>query len=98
MSVESVRNTAKNILDGMTFNRDKLARDCLSLCDANDRLTVALANERAKTAALEAKLASRPGTSSSQGAGTGMPNDFAEAFGNMFGTKENPFKPSGKRN
>lgn len=43
-----IRASADNCLNGMTYNRTKLARDALDLCNAVDRLTKALAEEQAK--------------------------------------------------
>ena len=52
MVTDDVRTAVSNMLDGIKFNKEKLARDCVAVCDLADRLKVALAEEQQKSAAL----------------------------------------------
>lgn len=86
-----VRQAATRILDGMTVNKEKLARDCVAVCDNVDRLSAALVREQAKSAGLQreldaAKAAARAQSSSSPFGDrtTGMPAGFNEVFGDLF--------------
>lgn len=90
MTIASIRITVANMLDGMRFNREKLAKDCLALCDENERLTAALARERSKNEDLTAQLNS----SAAKSPGSGDTQGFAEAFSEMFGS--DLFKQGGK--
>ena len=83
MTIASIRATVTNMLDGMRFNREKLAKDCLALCDENERLAAALEREQKKTAELTAQL-KRPAGGAA--AGSGNDQGFAEAFSEMFGS------------
>lgn len=89
-AVAHVRTAVSAMLDGMKFNREKLGKDCLSVCDAHDRLEKALEDERAKNTALQAQVLqlqrqrAMPGAGNFGGApGAGNPN-FAEMFGDIF--------------
>lgn len=48
MSKIEIRATASNILDGMTFNKEKLANQCIALCDVVDGLEAKLCLEVSK--------------------------------------------------
>lgn len=88
MSTTDVRQAATRILDGMTFNKEKLARDCVAVCDTVDRLTAALQSEQQKSAALQRELDAVKGAARSQSPfgnrANGMPGGFNEAFGDLF--------------
>lgn len=95
-AVAHVRTAVSAMLDGMKFNREKLGKDCLSVCDAHDRLEQALAEERAKNVALAEQVAqlqrqrAMPGAGNFGGApGAGNPN-FGDIFGDIF--KQHPPK------
>lgn len=86
MSTTDVRQTAARILDGMTFNKEKLARDCVVVCDTVDRLTAALQREQQKTASLQRDLAQATKTAAPPT--EGMPAGFADIFGDIFKGKQ----------
>lgn len=83
-----VRQAASRILDGMTINKEKLARDCVAVCDTADRLTTALQQEQQKSAALQRELDAVKGAARSQSPfgnrPNGMPGGFNEVFGDLF--------------
>jgi hypothetical protein len=91
-----IRRTAQNILDGMSFNREKLVRTILEMCSQIEAHARVLQAERdknkaltAENEALKAKLAQAQSAGSS-----GMPGGaFGEAFGDIFGDL---FKPTGQ--
>ena len=58
MDTNDVRTAVSNMLDGITFNKEKLARDCVAICDLADKLKLALAGEQQKSAALTLKVES----------------------------------------
>jgi hypothetical protein len=80
MTTTDVRTTASNILGGMTFNKEKLARNCLEVCDLVDRLTIALAQERKRNAALALDLKGFRDTSSTATSSDELPPDFLAMF------------------
>jgi len=89
MSTNELRGIVGRMQDGMTVNREKLARECLAVCDASDRLERQLASEREKNAELTRLLEkalknSNPGEDIFKGMGS-----FGEAFGDIF-------KPTGQ--
>lgn len=86
MSTTDVRQTAARILDGMTFNKEKLARDCVVVCDTVDRLTAALQREQQRNASLQRDLAQA--TKNSVPPPDGMPAGFADIFGDIFSGKK----------
>lgn len=101
MDTTQLRTTATRILDGMTFNRNKLANDCLQVCSLADRLASALADERKKVAQLTAELeqARRSGSSNAEEVGLGPEFDdiFRDALregmtGKHSGGNPNPYK------
>ena len=85
-AVANVRTAVSAMLDGMKFNREKLAKDCVTVCDAHDRLEKALAEERSKNAELAAQVALLK-------KGGAMPGTGSPDLGNIFG---DVFKPTGK--
>lgn len=91
MSTTDVRQTAARILDGMTFNKEKLARDCIAVCDTVDRVSAALVQEQQKNSALQRELALAKASASSHANASpfpnGMPPGFAESFGDIFKPK-----------
>jgi hypothetical protein len=88
MSTTDVRQTAARILDGMTFNKEKLARDCIAVCDTVDRVSAALLQEQQKSSALQRELAAVKAAASNRADASpfpsGMPPGFADAFGDIF--------------
>jgi hypothetical protein len=80
MTTEAIRQSAAKILDGMTFNKGKLARECIAMCDLVDRLSSALAQEKQKNATLQQELEAARAT----GGDSGITKDFADIFGGMF--------------
>lgn len=90
MLTKELRSVATKILDGMTFNKEKLARNCLAVCDLNDRLTAALAREQEKSAALAAEVES---LKDSARPSTFAPDDLSPEFKDLFsGLGKNPSK------
>lgn len=83
MTIADVRLTASKMLDGMKFNKEKLAKDCLEVCDLADRLDAALNSERKKNAALIRELA---GVTASRSSENGLPKEFGDIFGDIFGS------------
>lgn len=88
MSTTDVRQTAARILDGMTFNKEKLARDCVVVCDTVDRLTAALQREQQKNASLQRELAQAQTKTNAVPPTEGMPAGFADIFGDIFSGKK----------
>jgi hypothetical protein len=78
MTTVDVRIAASKILDGMKFNKEKLARDCVVVCDIVDRLNAALLLEREKNAELMRELAI---AQNNQNPSSGLPKEFADIFG-----------------
>lgn len=80
MPITELRRIAGNALDGMQFNKNKLATECIALCDAYDRLSAALARAQQTSAAmaneLEALKRCNPRARDSK-----MPPEFADIFG-----------------
>jgi hypothetical protein len=89
MSTSDLRQAANRMLDGMTVNKEKFARDCVVVCDIADRLTAALQQEQQKSAALQRELDAVKGASPF-GRKSGMPGGFDDVFGDMFGGKKKP--------
>jgi TorA maturation chaperone TorD len=87
MTTTDVRLTVARILDGMKFNKEKLARDCIVVCDQVDRLNAALLQEQQKNAALRKELEKAQQTHND------ADSSFSKEFGNLF---ENLFKPGPK--
>ena len=98
MDTKEIRTTALNVLDGMTFNKEKLARNCLAVCDLNDRLKTALAQEQLKSAALALKIKEMMEAANAAPrfpSGDGLPPEFRDLFSGL-GKKSPDFKkPSG---
>lgn len=90
-----LRRTCQNILDGMSFNREKMARSVLDACSHVEAQARVLKAEREKNAALTAELeALKTQSAQSKGADTsGFPGAFGEAFGDTF---KDLFKPTGQ--
>ncbi|QLQ28498.1 MAG: hypothetical protein HZT39_09725 [Pseudoxanthomonas sp.] len=44
-SISDIRERANSVLDGMTAHRQRVARDCLLLCDEVQRLRTLLAQQ-----------------------------------------------------
>jgi hypothetical protein len=89
MTTADVRQAAGKMLDGMKFNKEKLARDCLAVCDQVDRLNAALAQEQQKNAALMKALEDAKKGTPFSGFNPGAGKDFANMFGDIF-------KPTGQ--
>ena len=47
--LNEIRERANGVLDGMTRNRDRVARDCLNLCGAVERLNKAVKEKKPDT-------------------------------------------------
>lgn len=90
-----IRRTCHNILDGMSFNRDKLARTILDLCRHTESQDSALEAERLKTKRLSEELAvAKQQLAQAQAAAkSGFPGGLGGAFGEAFG---DIFKPTGQ--
>lgn len=86
-----IRRTCQNILDGMSFNRDKLARASLDLCTHAEAQARSLEAERNKNKALAAEVEALKVQLAN--ANSGFPGGLGGAFGDAFG---DIFKPTGQ--
>lgn len=86
MDTQEIRTTATNILDGMKFNKEKLARNCIAICDLNERLTTALAQEQLKSAALALKIKEmmEAANAPSSHSVNDLPPEFRDEFRDLF--------------
>lgn len=86
MTTTDIRQAAERIFDGMTINKEKLARDCITMCDTVDRLNAALLREQQKSAALQRELdTARKAAEASK---SGLPEGFEDLVGSLFGGKK----------
>jgi hypothetical protein len=85
-----IRRTCQNILDGMSFNREKLARAGIEMCTHVETQARALKLEQdknktlnAEVEALKAQLAQAKDASNTGFAG-GLGGAFGDVFGDIF--------------
>jgi BMFP domain-containing protein YqiC len=90
-----IRRTCQNILDGMSFNREKFARTSLDLCKHVESQDSALVAERNKNKALTAEVETLKLqlAQAKAAANSGFPGGLGDAFGNAFG---DIFTPTGQ--
>lgn len=48
--IAEIKQSAQNCLDGMTYNKQKLARDTIDMCNTVEKLTELLKAEQLKSA------------------------------------------------
>lgn len=86
MSTTDIRQAAARIFDGMSINKEKLARECVTMCDTVDRLSAALLREQQKSAALQRQL--DIAHKAAEASKSELPEAFNEMFGSVFGGKK----------
>lgn len=86
-TTDEVRSMARKMLDGMSFNKEKLANGCLGLCTQNDLLKEALAAEKAKSTALASTLSAVQRRNERSSSSADFPQEFGDIFGDIFGSK-----------
>lgn len=87
-TTQELRAAVSGMLDGMRFNKEKLGRDCLGVCDRADWLSTALAEERQKSAALAIRLSAATQATEADRAR----DDVMGAFNDVFGEVERAAK------
>ena len=87
MDITEIRAAASNMLDGMKFNKEKLARGCIALCDQNSRLVSALAKEQLKASELTMELAALRAKGPIPASSSDVPG-FGDMFGDVFNDKK----------
>lgn len=77
--LSQIRERANGVLDGMTRNTARVAKDCLALCDAIERANAALTQKPAEA---------KPSGNQPKGASTGKYSDaFAGIFDDIWGKR-----------
>jgi hypothetical protein len=85
MPSTEVRRMSVNVLDGLKFNKDKLATTAIALCDLHDRLQAAHTVLKTKAAEMEAELTRLKQYPLNSSKTPEMPPEFAGIFDDFFG-------------